>query len=347
MKMDPRRTAATGVSQMATARARQMAIARALGMATARASLGIRAVTLLVAGAFWLPALLQCGCGRAPRPAEMPPRSSDHVRLSLTAGSGPDGASSYVGVRFDIEPGWHLYSLLHNDSGLPPEIRLTPPPGFSIGPALWPAPRRHVAEGDILDHVFEDTLVVLYKVTPKAGSNTSGGRAQGAEAGSADRWHVDADWLVCKDACLPGGAEAEARFSLEAWAGSRDDTPPLAKETFRRLPHPGLPDGAMVKELPVPGGPAPAHEAERVWLVRVPGARALAFMPDTACALLAHPIADAAAAADSLRLRVRNQERVPGVIIAGLSGILEVTNEAGTRWYQLPPTGTDTGKEPQ
>jgi hypothetical protein len=70
------------------------------------------------------------------------------------------GGTTWIGVRFKIENGWHLYWNGRNDSGSPPSFAGELPAGYTLGEWLWPAPKRHIAPGDILDHIYEDSVLL-------------------------------------------------------------------------------------------------------------------------------------------------------------------------------------------
>jgi DsbC/DsbD-like thiol-disulfide interchange protein len=105
------------------------------------------------------------------------------------------GQTFDVGVRFVIEPEWHIYWDGQNESGMPVAFEWASPTGWAVGEVRWPCPVRHVGGGDILDYVFERQVTALVRVTvPKD-----------AKPGDV-RMDVKADYLVCKEACLPGSA---------------------------------------------------------------------------------------------------------------------------------------------
>ncbi len=52
------------------------------------------------------------------------------------------GADTWIGVRFLLEPGWHLYWRNPGDSGTPPMLLWTAPAGVTVGDVEWPAPER-------------------------------------------------------------------------------------------------------------------------------------------------------------------------------------------------------------
>ncbi|MEO1511318.1 MAG: protein-disulfide reductase DsbD domain-containing protein, partial [Planctomycetota bacterium] len=107
----------------------------------------------------------------------------------------PGGANA-IAVSFDLEPGWHVYWPGQNTTGFPVDIILSLPEGISAGEEIWPTPERYELPGGILDHTFEDQVTVIIPI--EVDERVESGRRVTIEA--------ELDWLVCKDACLPGGA---------------------------------------------------------------------------------------------------------------------------------------------
>ena len=136
------------------------------------------------------------------------------------------GDTLILGVSFTIEKDWHLYGNAANDTGYP--IHVTPklPPGYVALDLLWPAPKRHISPGDILDHVYEERVTLLLPVVVPA------------DARIGDRVELKAhlDWLVCRDLCLPESADVAVRLPVRAIAAPNMAAAPLFAETRARLP---------------------------------------------------------------------------------------------------------------
>lgn len=112
---------------------------------------GLAASFLLVCLACWLScarltgARLSGGEGSPRGPDAVRPEAEvrqDHLRVRMMADSLGliPGRTHQIGVQFKIEPGWHVYAPLRNDSGLPILLTLTAPRGFRFDAPLWPAP---------------------------------------------------------------------------------------------------------------------------------------------------------------------------------------------------------------
>lgn len=215
------------------------------------------------------------------------------------------GATNWLGLTFDIDPGWHLYWNGQNDSGFPITFKVSAPEGYTVGPALWPAPMRHVNEGDILDHVYEKQVTILIPVEAPAH----------AQPGSTASFHIDAEWLVCKTVCVPG----KASVSLDLPVGSPDGAirispdRPLLEKSRETVPKP----------LPSEHSPAKLTWHNDSLEISVPGAKALVFCPGLqTTANFTNLVKDGESSGDMLRLRFE-----PGS--PRIAGDLEVGGQSG------------------
>lgn len=235
-----------------------------------------------------------------------------------------------VGVRFTIEPGWHLYWHGRNDSGLAPIIEWTLPEGWTARDALWPAPTRHVSPGDILDHIYEKDVTIIVPVRIP-------------ERADARRGVVEAElqWLVCRDVCL---AE-KAHVSLAIDASRPAPAPPAeAARAFAdasaRLPRPWSQAGDA----------ASLTWGEHALTVEFRGARALTFYPLRECVALLDPIADAHARGERLTLRIDpDAPPSPADRVAGVLEVLPATGDTPLffRLDEAIPPASGVGSEPE
>ncbi len=138
------------------------------------------------------------------------------------------GHEAAIGVVFSIRDHWHMYWPGQNETGFPAEFRFTLPEGYTVGEPAWPAPRRYVAPGDILDHVHEGTLVVLFPLRVPAS----------AQPGETVELRLEADWLVCAEACVPESASAVVRAGVVGEASAQRPGPGegLIREARTSLP---------------------------------------------------------------------------------------------------------------
>jgi thiol:disulfide interchange protein DsbD len=152
-----------------------------------------------------------------------------HVQLVLPQTALSPGGSADVGLYFKLEPGWHVYWKNAGDSGEPPRLRWTLPDGITAGQFQFPAPKR-LPLGPLMDFGYEDE--VLFPLTLNVASSVKPGPAP---------LHAKADWLVCREVCIPGRAELEVvamvgDHGVKALVSAADAD--LYKRLLNRLPEP-------------------------------------------------------------------------------------------------------------
>lgn len=117
-----------------------------------------------------------------------------NARLVSDVSAIQPGHSFQLGVHFTIQRGWHIYAKDPGDSGLATQVRFLMPPGFQTGPLQYPAARTFTAPGDIRTYGYENTALLWAEARAPEGL-PDGGKAL---------IRADADWLGCKEQCVPG-----------------------------------------------------------------------------------------------------------------------------------------------
>ena len=128
------------------------------------------------------------------------PVKTEHVEAELVAAKTAlaPGEPLTVALRLSMEKGWHTYWLNPGDSGLPTTLVWKLPAGLEAGPIEWPAPRV-LPVGPLVNYGYEGEVLLLVELTPRR-TVTSGEPAV---------LRARADWLVCKEICIPEGADLE------------------------------------------------------------------------------------------------------------------------------------------
>jgi thiol:disulfide interchange protein DsbD len=155
--------------------------------------------------------------------AQEPPRS--HVRATLLAEADAvrPGQPLLLGIRLEMEEGWHTYWRNPGDSGLATRVRWRLPPGFEAGEIQWPRPGRF-STGPLVSYGYEREVLLLVEVkTPPA--------VPGREVRLAGR----VDWLECLEACIPGRAELSLTLPVRT-ASAPGPHAALFEQARRRLP---------------------------------------------------------------------------------------------------------------
>lgn len=137
------------------------------------------------------------------------PVRTAHVEAELVAAETAlvPGRSTAVALRLKLAPGWHTYWLNPGDSGLPTTLAWKLPAGVSAGPIQWPAPRALPA-GPLVNFGYEGEVLHVVDISTASDVATAAALTLNARA----------DWLVCKETCIPEGADLALTFPVGASA---------------------------------------------------------------------------------------------------------------------------------
>jgi thiol:disulfide interchange protein DsbD len=130
------------------------------------------------------------------------------------------GTPFRLGLRIRLAPGWHTYWKNPGDAGTSPTLDLTLPPGATVGPIAWPTPRR-IAEGPVMSYAYTGDVLLPVVVTAAAGGAVVTARAE---------------WLVCKDICIP--EEGSFRLDLPGGMPVPSAHAALFADADRQMPRP-------------------------------------------------------------------------------------------------------------
>jgi len=155
--------------------------------------------------------------------AQAPP--GRHVKASLVAETDAvrPGQPLTVGIRLEMEKGWHTYWRNPGDSGLPTRVKWELPAGFSAGEILWPYPEPF-RTGPLVSYGYEHEVLLPVEM-----------RVPPAVPGPQVRIAGRVDWLECLEACLPGRADVSLTLPVRAAAAPAPQAA-LFAEARRRLP---------------------------------------------------------------------------------------------------------------
>jgi thiol:disulfide interchange protein DsbD len=167
-------------------------------------------------------ALVLSGLAGASAQGLKPP--SDLVTASLVAEPAAirPGEPFSVGIRMVMRPGWHVYWRNPGDSGLPPEVAWTVPPGFAAGALAWPAPHR-IPVAHLMNFGYEGETVLLAEVTPP----------ETLAPGKPVTLRARLSYLVCERECVPGTADLQLALPV-AQVGTSTGTNPQARGLFTK-----------------------------------------------------------------------------------------------------------------
>jgi thiol:disulfide interchange protein len=132
---------------------------------------------------------------------------TDEVRAELVAHA-PEGVAPgkpvWLGLLIEHQPHWHTYWKNPGDSGLPTTFAWQLPAGASAGEIAWPTPQR-LPVGPLMNYGYEGKLLLPVPVTIAPGFK-----------GDALDIKLGAQWLVCKDVCIPQQGEFTLKLPVQA-----------------------------------------------------------------------------------------------------------------------------------
>jgi len=172
---------------------------------------------------FMLAALLAVALNAGAQPVRV---DSAEAELVAAADAIVPGQALAAGLRLKHDPHWHTYWQIPGDSGLPTTIQWQLPPGFSAGPIEWPVPKR-LPIGPLMNFGYEDEVLLPVRIEVPAT----------VKSGQTVQLAARADWLICKEVCIPGGADLQLTLPVRAEsAPSRHAA--LFAATRARIPQP-------------------------------------------------------------------------------------------------------------
>ncbi len=124
--------------------------------------------------------------------------TTEQVRAELVAHA-PEGLEAgkpaWLGLLIQHQPHWHTYWRNPGDSGLPTRMDWQLPAGVTVGEIQWPTPQR-LPVGPLVNYGYEGELLLAVPLT--IGPEFKGGSL---------KLQMMADWLVCKEVCIPESGE--------------------------------------------------------------------------------------------------------------------------------------------
>lgn len=164
--------------------------------------------------------------------AAMPSLADAHTRAKLVVSHAQarPGDTIRIGVRLEMDPGWHTYWRNPGEAGGATVIRWELPDGLVVGGLEWPVPEVYELEG-IYNYVYHDT--VLLSASLRIPEDTP--------VGTMDL-RARVEWLECSEVCVPGEAEVSGSLVVASTL-EPSESAGLFEQTKRRLPRAGEPEG--------------------------------------------------------------------------------------------------------
>ncbi|MEO7743610.1 MAG: thioredoxin family protein [Usitatibacter sp.] len=142
-----------------------------------------------------------------------PTVKTEHVEAELVTEkmAAQPGKPLAVGLKLRMADHWHTYWKNPGDSGLPTRIQWVLPEGWKAGEIQWPYPKP-LPVGPLMNYGYEDEVVLLSELTPPADTRPGSYPIK-----------ANAEWLVCKDICIPEKGELD--IVMPVAAGAPADNP--------------------------------------------------------------------------------------------------------------------------
>lgn len=181
--------------------------------------------------AYTLAALLVLWLGNTPSTAaEGTPSEPMHVAIEALAdqASVAPGQTFLVALVERIQPGWHTYWVNPGDAGQATKLHWTLPSGYRVDEVQWPVPQVF-RTGSLVTYGYEGEVVLLQKV-----------HSSQTLPSSPARLSVEAQWLACRDICIPehGAAQVTLRAEPNAAHSASSASTALFAAAGERLPRP-------------------------------------------------------------------------------------------------------------
>jgi DsbC/DsbD-like thiol-disulfide interchange protein len=134
-----------------------------------------------------------------------PNMGGEHLTISAKTdfSSMHAGEAGLLAIEIVVADEWHTYWPGVSDTGFGVSFEIDAPNSIELKDPIWPSPIRYLQEGEILDHTYEGTETVLYPFVIKEDADLS-----------EITFKIEANFLVCKDLCLPGSASASTSFEI-------------------------------------------------------------------------------------------------------------------------------------
>lgn len=98
-----------------------------------------------------------------------------------------------IGAEFTLDSGWHIYYKEPGDTGMPTDVDIQLPEGFSVVKVEWEKPARFDENG-FTTYGYSRKTVIAVTVQPPTNLTP----------GDSIAFTATISWLACKDSCIPG-----------------------------------------------------------------------------------------------------------------------------------------------
>lgn len=261
--------------------------------------------------------------------ASQPKSTQPHIAATLESSRDPAPGTQFIlALTLDIDQTWHTYWPGINDTGYGISLTFAPVAGLTFGDPLFPTPTRHIAPGDILDHIYENQITIYIPVEAD----------ESFTSGDTLTINTTIDYLICKQICIPESTTASITLAVVG--------PSTAIETQSQILTAYNNRPALLKHTKItwifssdPDDPEPGV------LLQIKNATHYQFFPDSNCTNLGNLIAQGDTKTEYLRLdfdrRYEDDLTIPAVLSGRLRvKILDTWQEFDVHYTQQTQTET-------
>jgi len=164
--------------------------------------------------------------------------SKKHITVELVTekASVKPGQDQDIGIKFNLDPDWHVYWQNPGDSGEAPRIAWSLPLDIKSGPINWPVPEKIIV-GPLADFGYANQVLLISSLKIP-------------EFVSEKPFEIKAKvkWLVCREVCIPGSADLDLFLPITNSEPLLTASHDLFETTRKSLPTP-LPSEIKINTL--------------------------------------------------------------------------------------------------
>jgi len=134
------------------------------------------------------------------------------IRLISEVAHINEGRDFWIGVYFNLASDWHIYWRNPGDAGLAPKFAWRLPEGFRVVEIRWPFPET-IMLGGLANFGYTDQVLIPVMLRPPATMPEN-------EPVSIQ---LSAEWLVCKEECIPESAQLTIALPVKSTPAVTDD----------------------------------------------------------------------------------------------------------------------------
>ncbi|MEE8403979.1 MAG: protein-disulfide reductase DsbD domain-containing protein [candidate division Zixibacteria bacterium] len=133
------------------------------------------------------------------------PVQAEHVEAELISENRSivPGEPFWVALKLRMDNDWHINWSNPGDFGLAPTIAWQLPEGFKAGEIEWPVPERLIFS-PFVGYGYEGEKILPVKISPP----------NSVMPGTEIKLEAAADWIVCGEVCIPGGAKLSLELNV-------------------------------------------------------------------------------------------------------------------------------------